>query len=655
VRHVAAALLSAAAALPLPIPAAIRAVPLAIALGFVPGWLAARVIAPGAPGAMRALLGLSLSPFLAAAPAALLVLAGTPVVVAARVVAGVIAVLALLDLGFRSRRSPAPGARAETPPPDEKPAWIAAGIFTAVVAVLYAVNPFLAPRSDGWFHAAVTLQVAARGFPLEDPAFAGLPLLYFWGPALWSALWLALEPRMAVWTPWVALSLSAACATMLGVVALARRLGADARVQGFAAAVAVLGYTPFAWLMVAGRAMTGEVRGLPEVRRLLTLGADSALRALDPGVLHISLLFFADKFLVLTPFALGLALFAAFLLALLDLAERPGMRSAVVLALVLAAAFFTHTLVGATCSLLAGVAWLARLARGVRGDRASLRVLAPLAFAVIVAGVALAPYLVSVTAGKERQLANGFSTRSLISALLAGSFLVPAGIAWLARAARAGGAARDLLPLAITLVLLGLALGLPENNQSKFWNLGFLLLAPPAALFWLAALGRMSGARRAALAALLALALLPTAGASLLGFACERGQNEERTHFPASAMRAAWEWARSGTASDAVFVDAEGASDMLVLAGRSALWGGGGVERDWGHPASALEARRRASRELCRAAEPSRETRALLESLGREVIVVARAATGESTTAAPACVPIFRNSELSFYHWEAAR
>src|SRR5262249_39631898 len=149
---------------------------------------------------------------------------------------------------------------------------------------------------------------------------------------------------------------------LIGVVALARRLGASPRAQAFAAALAVMGQAPFAWLMVAARASAGAVRGVPELRRLLTLGVDPALRALDPGLLHVSLLFFGDKFLVLTPFALGLALFAAFALALLDLIERPGPGSAAALAVVLAAALFTHTLVGLACALVAGLWWLSALA-----------------------------------------------------------------------------------------------------------------------------------------------------------------------------------------------------------------------------------------------------------------------------------------------------
>ena len=644
------ALLCAAVALAIPAPAAVHAALFGLAFGVVPGVLAARRLVPGASPAVRAMFALALSPFLAAAPAALIVLSGVPVALAARAVAAATALLALLD-GLR----PSAPAASDV---DDRPAWIAATLFTALVLGLLAGNPFLPPRSDGWFHAAVTLQIAGRGLPVEDPAFAGLPLLYFWGPALWSALWLALDPRLAVWTPWIAFNLAAAFATLLGVVALARRLGAAPRAQALAASLAVLGYAPFAWLMVAARASAGEVRGIPELRRLLTLGVDPALHALDPGVLHVSLLFFGDKFLVLTPFALGLALFAAFVLALLELIERPDARAAAALAAVLCAALFTHTLVGLTCALLAGLWWLWGLARATRGEEDARRALVPLALAVALAGLVLAPYLFAVAAAKRRQLANGLSLRALVSGVVAGALFLPAGLAALARGARVRGPTRELLAPALGLIVLGLGLRLPENNQSKFWNLLFLLLAPPAAIAWQSGLSRTRGALKGVLVAGLLVAVVPTVLACLVGFACERGQNEERTHFPSPEARAAWSWARSRTAPEAVVADAEGGSDMLVLAGRSALWGGGVVERDWGHPASALDVRRRAARELGSGAPLSSDVRALLATLGRDVIVVRRAEARDTARASSVpgsrLAPLYRNGALSLYRWEGA-
>jgi hypothetical protein len=640
------ALVCVVVALPIPLPAPIHVALMAAALGFVPGALVARRLAPEASPAMRALLALTLSPFLTAGPAAVLVLSGASVALAARAVTGAIAIAALVE----ARAAPPPSAPHES----DRVAWIAAALFTGVVLGLFAGNPWLAPRSDGWFHAAVTLQIAGRGLPVEDPAFAGLPLLYFWGPALWCAMWLALEPNVAMWTPWIALNLAGAFATLLGVVILARRLSAGPLAQALAAGLAVLGYAPFAWLLVAARASAGEVRGIPELARLLTNGVETALRSLDPGVLHVSLLFFGDKFLVLTPFALGLALFPAFVLALLDLIERPRPRTAAGLAVVLAAAFFTHTMVGFTAALLAGVWWLAALVRAARGEAGMPRVLALLAAAVAAATLTLAPYLLAVAAGKQHPLGNGLSRRALVSGLVAGALFVPAGFTWLARGARRPGPARELLALAAALALLGLTLKLPENNQSKFWNLLFLVLAPPAALAWHAGLRRARVATRGVVATGLVVAVLPTTAACLAGFVTERGQSEEASHFASRDVRAAWAWVWSSTPPNAVVADAAGASDMLVLAARSALWGGGVVERDWGHPASALEIRRRASRELCSGAALSPDVQELIAALHRDVIVAERGAPDSGGAAAAAAddrlEPLYRSPEITLYH-----
>src|SRR5947199_335907 len=87
----------------------------------------------GKEPAVPAMFALALSPFLAAAPAALIVLSGVPVALAARAVAAATALLALLD-GLR----PSAPAASDV---DDRPAWIAATLFTALVLGLLAGNP----------------------------------------------------------------------------------------------------------------------------------------------------------------------------------------------------------------------------------------------------------------------------------------------------------------------------------------------------------------------------------------------------------------------------------------------------------------------------------------------------------------------------------
>src|SRR5439155_21451186 len=121
----------------------------------------------------------------------------------------------------------------------------------------------------------------------------------------------------------------------------------------------------------------------------------------------------------------------------------------------------------------------------------------------------------AVPAARRRALATGPSLRAFVSGVVAGALFLPAGLAALARGARVRGPTRELLAPALGLIVLGLGLRLPENNQSKFWNLLFLLLAPPAAIAWQSGLSRTRGALKGVLVAGLLVAAVPTVPARL--------------------------------------------------------------------------------------------------------------------------------------------
>jgi hypothetical protein len=638
------------AAAPLPLAPPVSAVVLALATLWAPGHVLAGRLVPATTAADRVLLALVLSPWLVAAPAAALTAAGVPLAVAARCVLGLAAALAAWS--WLVAEPPAPAA----PAGGRAVAGLAIG-WAAIVAVLFASNPHLATRSDGWFHAAVVEQIAARGLPPEDPAFAGLPLLYFWGYHLWAALWLATAPAVAVWTPLVAFNVAAAAALVRGVDAIAVRLGTAGPARGLAAGLALAGAVPGAWLIPVSRAAFGETRGVAGFAIDFEAGASSALRALAPGTLHPSLAFVGEKYLLPTPFALGLALFAAAVAWWIEAARTPRRAPLAALALIAGSALFLHTVVGFTLVLLAAVWGGWALARGDRAARGGvLGVGAALAAALLVH----APYLLAIAGAKRGQLGPGWSAPALVSMAWAGAAVVPAGLAWLWAAARSDARARDVLAIALALAVLALGLRLPENNQSKFLSLLFVLLSAPAARAYAGAFGRARPrARAAALAA--GAVLLPTVALALWGFAAERGSDAEPGHHPAPAARAAWRWLAEHSDPATVVADASGASDMTVLAGRSALWGGGFVERDWGHPPAALEVRRRAARELGAGATLSPSTRDLLADLDREVVVAVRAGGGtpgaaaERVGAAPDYRRLFANDALALYAWEGPR
>ncbi len=87
--------------------------------------------------------------------------------------AGALAAWALVAV-VRLRHLPPRPAR------EERGLLLLVGLLSLVVLVPPLVNPYLAVRSDAWFHAAVEAQVRNLPLPPQDPYYAGLRLQYFW-------------------------------------------------------------------------------------------------------------------------------------------------------------------------------------------------------------------------------------------------------------------------------------------------------------------------------------------------------------------------------------------------------------------------------------------------------------------------------------------
>lgn len=627
------------------LPTTVTVVLLAGVLAVVPGAALVAWLRPGGDRRMTVARTLALSPFVAGASAALLIGLGLAPATAAWIVMAAM----LLAWAFAPRSAPEGGGDPGT--------WIIAGAWTALIAVLLAANPALLARADGWFHAAVSLQIAERGLPPEDPFFAGLRLLYFWGAHAWSALWLVVGPRVPVWAPLACLSLTAAFACPLAIGVLAERLGASAREQRWAAGLLIAGVAPFAWLLIPARIAIGGVQGGAEVSQLLERGLWPVLAAMDPGTLHASVLFFADKFLIASPFAIGIVMALLFAIALIDVSERPTVRTALVLAVLEAAALWLHAVVGAAMLVLAVGWWCASLARG--GSRRAL-VLVPAA--LMLAGLLLLPYLAGVTAGKRQTIGWGLGGAALRTWLMVGAAVVPAGIGWLVGESRGSPAARTMLAMLLALTLAALLAGLPLGNQSKLLGLSFALLAAPAAIAWSRFAARLGPVGRRVVIAGLGIALIPTQLFGLYGAATERGQFRLAWERPASAdEREGWRWASRNTRDDALFVDGSGGLDFTVLAARSAVWGGEAWAGNWGYPEPALAARRRAAETLGRGEEPPTEIATMLRDLHRPVVVVARrladpGGAWQHLIAAPGpasarVTPLYRNRDLALFAW----
>lgn len=606
---IAAAAVAAAALLILPFstPIAVRAGAMLLMFAFVPGWLLAGVVAPRESLHHRLLIAVTTAPFLTGGLGSAFMIAGADAGTAGRVVATIVAGAAIPGVlrGPGTRKSDG-GALLDGGGASLEPV-IVSGAWAAGIAILLVANPVLQVRTDGWFHAAVTEQIARRGLPPEDPFFAGLRLLYFWGAHAWSALWLGLAPGMRSFTPLVVMNLAGAMAVILGLWSLAERLGASRVAARWAVYLGLFAYAPCAWGWIALRAARGAVKGWPEVERIAHSGVGPALQAMSPGLMHLSMVFFPGKHLVLTSFGLGLGLFLAFAVCVHDLPGRTGTRDLVRLSLVLAAALFVHTVVGLACLLLLGIWGLFEgLRRLVR--RETLVPVLRVAFAAVVAVAAVSPYLASILMGKEGQMRSGLSPLALSTWIWGGLLVVPAGTLGLRRRSW------SLFVVAAALTLLGLAIDPSDNNQSKFMNLLFLLLAAPAAM-------ELHKRLRGPVGAAVLLTTLPTVVFSFWVYGADRGTTLEPWARPNPDRAAAYSWAREHLPDDAILIEPDGGRGAPVFAGVSVLWGGDEWAKKWGYPPEELAGRRRAAMEMI-GGETSGLSDVFLARLGREVVVL---------------------------------
>ena len=587
---------------------------LAIAsLAIVPGAWLARRLAPAGNGP-RAALALLLAPAVCGALLALARLVGVGAHESVRALAAVSALLAAWEALHPSGQGRGPV---------ERPlALMFACAVGAGIALAHVLHPALSARSDGAFHAGVTW-AAARHLPPEDPFFAGLPLRYFWGLHAWAAGWLSLAPKPGAYAPLVWSSATAALAALLAVGVLARRLGGGPRTAVLAQFLALAGAAPFAWLVLAGRAWSGDVRGRAEWSQALGNGADHALRALDPGWLHPSLVLPLDKFVVLTPFAWSLAAMALAALALADTLAKSDARAALRLGAIVAAVAFLHPVGGLAIagSVLAGALVSALLARDSRAG--AWQAVAAVAAALLL----MAPYFGLLAAGAAGEGGTAATPRlapqaaGVLSAFLAGAWLLPPALLLLAKRERGDALRPALLAMIGALVAPACMLKMGGDNQSKFLNLVFLLASAPAAVAWSLAPGRM----RTVALALLAVSALPTLGCIGWAYALQGATSEDSPTRPAAGIVRAVE---ELSPLDAVVVDAtqdttRGAAPALAgETGRALLWSGGFMARKWGHAPEALALRASAAAALAAGEWPAGAPGAMLDSLGREIWLV---------------------------------
>jgi len=606
-------------------------------LGVLPGMALARLVARDETPAARWTIGITLSPLVSAAAGALLVRLGVPIPVTARAI-GIAGGATWVALELLQRHGGPAGAAGSGVPTLVR--GLALGLAAALAIPLFT-NPLVRMHSDGWLHAALVWEILLRGFPLQDPRFAGLQFGYMWFYQLYIALLTSLRGD----DPFLFMAILNVVNGAL-FVRLAYRLGLALWKRPEAAAggalLTTLAFNALAWVLGPFgliRAQLGSVRGWDEVHRFLQSARfldNRSFYALSAPYAHpVS---FLDKFLLGTPLNMGWVMMLLYLAAMLEWVGGAGPSRLVWGACAAAGMLLFHTVVGFSVVpvSIAALALAALWARRGPASPATGR-LVGFGAATLFGALATAPYLQSITRGWHSSPQGVqiplFHVGSVMAWTLATSCAVGLWFAWRAWRARPPGLGVEvgLLGLyAVGMALMSVVVHLRSDNESK---LAFQVFVPiaifggaafiPEVRAWFTRWPRW---RVVGLLALL-FAHLPV---MLFGFTM-LGRIDPVPRFERQAWEPAlYAWIRDSTDVHAVFVDS-GGRDVIMVEGRRRLFFGDidGPELV-GYPPVQEPGRRAALADLYEsAAHPDSDAR-VLAAAGRPVYILYAPGTLES-------------------------
>jgi hypothetical protein len=385
------------------------------------------------------------------------------------------------------------------------------------------------------------------------------------------------------------------------------------------------------------------------------------MAAITIGYPHSSQSFFLDKFLIVTGLSLGYVAALAFAWALLEAGEARSRVVLAVAAVAAATALFLHSVVGAAVVIAGiGAAGLATLLP--RGTKLAARpAVAVIAGALLASAIAF-PYLKLCTVSKVDEPARlGFHLDMAWAWLAAGGFLLAltgreAVAWWRGEQGMRGERARFLLYFA-GFVLLSLVVTLVNRNESKFFNLGTLLLAVPAAGGWV----RLRGTRAGQLAwAVLLLGCVPTFLIGLSGFVAPGDVGVAGRVTPPPADRDIYAWIDRYTSPGSALLalpasaDGELSRDPMVHARRALLWSGPEHGKNWGYAPEELSSRADVVEALARSTWSPRETETLDRLEERAIAEIDYLAPMGKKVTGP-WEEVARNAMWVVYRWPAPR
>jgi len=530
------------------------------------------------------------------------------------------------------------------------------------VAILPATSYWWRVRSDAWFHGAVTFQILRSGAPPLDPYFAGLKLNYMWFYHFFLAAVNRLTGLSPFWSMFL-LNVQYLFCLVMAVYAIATRLGAGWRAALLSTGIAVFGLNGLFWLFWPLKllfALTGEVKGVGELHRMLGGGILGITQVRKQLSVLGSVPFFLDKYMVGTAFSLALSLtMAALYFILRGLTERR-VGDTVLAALFLTAVSLLHLVVSAAAAL----ALLGACAFTIAWSRFSREELIPLArsalLPLVIALLVSAPYLASVTGGVETSGNEHPSVR--LSLWAAASVFVSCFGVFLLALVPGRRILRErpresmfVLFWSVSLVALAFLVRLPLDNQRKFIFMLHLSLAcfSGIAFYGLIDRFRNSPAAKRLLRMSLLLFLLPVNLIAFIGYAASPPEPA-----PGPSEMKTYEWISRNTPPDAVFLDSSARLDIPVLARRDLYFGKLSQAEAWGYSPEEVSRRLAARREVLSEQPMSESTLSALESLRRPLYVVLRRSEeafpkiAAKLEAEPVFRRVFQNAAISLYLFE---
>lgn len=557
------------------------------AIGWAPGCGAAAWLLPRSRSSTHAWLGIVLSPFVSTVVAWAVMASGGSLVDATRV-AVALGPLALASVAMRRDE----GALLESDePPLDRVGWTVLLGAVVFVGLLPVASEWLRMRSDSWIHAGIVWDIREHGIPPIDPRFAGMRLNYVWFYNLFLAM---VTVSMGERDPFVTMAMMNV-ADMGALVALTWRLAASywrtAEAARGAVFMVLLGLNAGAWLLWPLRllrAAYGEQHGWGEALRLMReVQWDTYL------VQHL---------VISAPFAwmvnswdkwtLGSSigytyLFVPFHLWALLRAWRSGEWGWwALVALSATAMCLFHGVVGlSVLPVTAGsllLLWIA--GAGLRGAPSRGRSVVGGAMLAL-GGLAALPYLRSITAGWDPTQSGLAHSYLRVGWEMPWTLVTSCGVAaWFAfqglrRWARAAESGTALLPVWLAgMTAFALVVHLPENNETKFvWQVFVILavIAGPSAWEWVAKPRLGSDRLRWATGAL--LVFVAPSVFFFNGMWHDRPERSQPELAEAASLdaaeRAFYDWVRTETPNDAVFVDDRSRDHLMVLGRRRLIAG----------------------------------------------------------------------------------